>query len=122
MKLFFLCLIAVFSTSVVWGLNEAKYNAGEMLYFSKGCNGCHGADAEGSTTYPHLANKPASYLAQKIAKFKSGNVTTVSEQMMSQFVEKLSKEQVEKLIYFLSNHKRSKASELPDDILGGFGS
>lgn len=122
MRFVFVFLIFVFSLFGAEKLDEAKYNAGEMLYFSKGCNGCHGADAEGSTTYPRLANKPAKYLAKRIAKFKSGKVDTVSQQMMAQFVEKLSKEQIEKLIYFFANHKQSKPSELDDDILGGFGS
>ena len=118
--LFFLGLIVM--PLLAQKLDEAAYNRGEMIYLSKGCSSCHGADAEGSTTYPRLANKTEKYLHKRIQKFKSGKVTTVSEQMMAQFVEKLSKKQINDLVYFLSHHKKPKESEVADDLLGGFGS
>ena len=115
-------LFAFLSLFAQESLDEAAYNRGEMIYLSKGCSSCHGADAEGSTTYPRLANKPSKYLHKRIQKFKSGKVDTVSEQMMAQFVEKLSKKQIDDLVYFLSHHKKPKESEVADDLLGGFGS
>ena len=119
---FTLMLFFVISSLFAQKLDEAAYNRGEMIYLSKGCSSCHGADAEGSTTYPRLANKSEKYLHARIKKFKSGKVDTVSEQMMAQFVEKLSKKQIEDLVYFLSHHKKPKESEVADDLLGGFGS
>ena len=121
MKLLFVLSLMVMSL-LAQKLDEASYNRGEMIYLSKGCSSCHGADAEGSTTYPRLANKTQKYLYKRIQKFKSGKVATVSEQMMAQFVEKLSKKQINDLVYFLSHHKKPKESEVADDLLGGFGS
>ncbi|MFT7859519.1 MAG: c-type cytochrome [Sulfurimonas sp.] len=113
--LFFLITIQLFA-------NDQAYNRGEMLYFSKGCSGCHGPDAEGSTTYPKLANKKAAYLLQRLEFFKSGKVITVSQQMMAQFIEQLSKQEVKDLTHFLANHKKGEVEDVPDDLLGGYGS
>ncbi len=113
----FLLLLSIIVTA-----NDALYNQGEMLYFQNGCNNCHGPDAKGSTTYPRLANKPKKYLKQKFDYFKKGKVDTVSQQMMSQFIAPLSKEQMEALIEFLANHKEKHYNDVSDDILGGFGS
>ena len=49
---FTLMLFFVISSLFAQKLDEAAYNRGEMIYLSKGCSSCHGADAEGSTTYP----------------------------------------------------------------------
>lgn len=113
--LFFLITMQLFA-------NEQAYNRGEMLFFSKGCSSCHGPDAEGSTTYPKLANKKEKYLIQKLKLFKSGKVKTVAQQMMAQFAEQLSEENIKDLAYYLSNHKKTEREDVPDDLLGGYGS
>ncbi len=102
--------------------DEASYNRGEMLFFSKACSSCHGPSAEGSSTYPKLANKDSKYLIDKMKNFKNGKAITVSQQMMSQFVEKLTDKDMQDLAYFLSNHVQTHIEDVSDDLLGGFGS
>ena len=101
---------------------DASYNRGETIFFAKACTSCHGAAAEGSTTYPRLANKKEEYLLQKLRDFKSGNVLSVSQQMMAQFIQKLNEQNMQDLAHFLANHKKVKIDDVSDDILGGFGS
>ena len=116
-------LLLIFILSIqLFGFDNASYNRGETLYFKAGCNSCHGANAEGSNMYPKLANKKAIYLKKRLNFFKNGKLQTVSQQMMSQFIKPLSKQEITDLIYFLSNHKETKTEDVADDLLGGFGS
>lgn len=101
---------------------DASYNRGETLFFAKACTSCHGAAAEGSTTYPRLANKKESYLLKKLHYFKRGEVLSVSQQMMAQFIHKLSEQDMKDLAHFLSTHKKVEIDDVSDDILGGYGS
>lgn len=119
MKRIGLLLVAVIGLSAA---DESSYNRGEMLFFSKGCSSCHGASAEGSSMYPRLANKDEDYLIKKLQDFRAGKTTNVSQDMMAQFAQKLSDENIKDLAYFFSNHKKDKEERLSDDILGGFGS
>lgn len=102
--------------------NEQTYNRGEMLFFSKGCSSCHGPDAEGSTTYPKLANKKKSYLLKRFHAFKSGKTYSSSQEMMAQFIRQLNEQNINDLATFLSEHKKVETEDVSDDILGGFGS
>jgi len=102
--------------------NEAIYNRGEMLFFNNGCSSCHGPSAEGSSTYPRLANKKQVYLKKKLLDFRIGKAQSVSQQMMSQFAEKLSDKNIDDLSYFLSHHKKVEYEDISDDVLGGVGS
>lgn len=102
--------------------NELSYNRGETLYFSKGCTNCHGPSAEGSSTYPKLANKQKNFIIEKLKNFKAGKTNSVSQEMMAQFVNSLSDKNIEDIACFLSQHKEDKVEDLDDDILGGFGS
>lgn len=118
MRLFLLFLLLI---SPIFA-NEQSYNRGEMLFFSKGCSSCHGPDAEGSTTYPKLANKKKSYLLERFHAFKSGKVFNNSQQMMAQFIEQLSEQDINDLATFLSEHKQVQTEDVSDELLGGFGS
>jgi len=118
MRLFFIILL---SLSPVFA-DEAAYNRGEILYFSKGCTSCHGPAAEGSSSYPRLAHKKEAYLLKKLKYFRKGDVDSVSRQMMAQFAKKLSDRDIEDLVTFFSHHKDVEVEDVPDDILGGFGS
>ncbi len=118
MKVFLIFFLAL----NLFGFDDASYNRGETLYFKKGCNSCHGAEAEGSTIYPKLANKKTDFLEKRFKFFKYGKLQTVNEQMMSQFIKPLSDKEIKDLIYFISNHKETKTEDVPDDLLGGFGS
>ena len=102
--------------------NQDVYNRGEMLFFAKGCSSCHGPAAEGSSTYPRLANKKQACLKKKLIDFRAGKAQSVSQQMMAQFAEKLSDKNIEDLSYFLSHHKKIKYEDVDDNVLGGFGS
>ena len=102
--------------------DEAAYNRGEMLFFSKACSSCHGPAAEGSTTYPRLANKKSKYLRQRLINFRDGEASSVSQQMMAQFVNKLSDKNIDDLVYFFSHHKGEKIDDVEDAYLGGVGS
>jgi len=103
-------------------LSDASYNRGETLFFSKACSSCHGASAEGSMTYPRLANKKEIYLLKKMHYYKVGKVNTVSQQMMAQFIQKLTEKNIKDLAYFFSHYKKVEIDDVADDILGGFGS
>jgi len=102
--------------------SSAAYNRGEALFFVKGCSSCHGPSAEGSSTYPRLAQKPKKYLIRKLKDFRTGKAITVSQQMMAQFANALSDENIEDLATFLSKHKRVEIPDVSDDYLGGVGS
>jgi len=100
----------------------AQYNRGEMLFFANACSSCHGPGAEGSVTYPKLANKKQSYLRKKLLNFKAGKALSVSQQMMAQFTQKLSEKDIDDLTYFLSHHKKVEIDDVSDAYLGGVGS
>lgn len=119
MRFFSLYLVL---TSMVLAVDTSSYNRGEMLFFSKGCSSCHGASAEGSSTYPRLANKDEDYIAQKLQNFRAGKTANVSQEMMAQFAQKLNDKNIKDLAYFLSHHEKEETQELDDDLLGGFGS
>lgn len=119
MKLFSLLLVVA---TGVFATDTSSYNRGEMLFFSKGCSSCHGASAEGSSMYPRLANKDEAFLTKKLQDFRAGKTTNSSQEMMSQFAQKLSDQNIKDLAYFFSHHIKEKEERLSDDILGGFGS
>ena len=118
MRLFFTLLLFLSSLFA----DEAAYNRGEIIYFSKGCTSCHGPAAEGSSSYPALAHKKEAYLEKKLKYFRAGKVDSVSKQMMSQFARKLSNQDIQDLVVFLAHHKDVEIEDVSDDILGGFGS
>lgn len=119
MKIF---LIVVGFICVIYA-SDASYNRGENTFFEKGCSSCHGPQAEGSGSNPKLAHKAKPYLVAKLKYFRSGEATSsVTTQMMSQFAQQLSDQQIEDLATFLSTLKVKKSEDVADDLLGGFGS
>ncbi len=116
----FIVLFVLFMHIVL--ADEASYNRGEMLFFAKSCSSCHGPAAEGTSSYPRLANKKSAYLEKKLIDFRIGKAQSVSQQMMVQFAEKLSDKNINDLVYFLSHHKREKVEDIDDAYLGGVGS
>ena len=103
-------------------LGSQLYNKGEYIFFAKSCSSCHGPEAKGTTTAPKLAHKKQTYLLQRLQNFKAGKVYTQKQEMMSQFVQKLSNDDLKALSIFLSEIKEKKTPEVADDLLGGFGS
>lgn len=114
-------LLFIFMISHIYA-DEDAYNRGEMIYFSNACSSCHGPSAEGSSTYPKLANKKRVYLKKRLIDFRAGKAKSVSQQMMSQFAKKLTDQEIDDLSFFLATHKKVHVEDVADDILGGFGS
>jgi len=102
--------------------DDNAYNRGEMLFFANACSSCHGPSAEGSSSYPRLANKKREYLKKKLIDFRAGKAQSVSQQMMAQFAKKLTDKEIDDLSFFFSTHKKVHVEDVADDILGGFGS
>ena len=115
--LFFVVLL----TSGLWA-TDAQYNRGEMLYFSKVCNGCHGSSAEGGGSAPRLAGKTIPYIKTKLQYFRKAKVSTQRQEVMVQFALKLSDENIDDLSYFLFHHKGNDTKDVSSELLGGFGS
>jgi len=78
------------------------YQEGKILYFEKGCNGCHGTKAEGMTSYPSLANRAKGFLEYKLKRFRSGISETQVDQMMIPFAQPLTDRDIDALTTFLN--------------------
>jgi len=111
MTLLILLAVQVFS-------NDTAYNRGETLFYSRACSSCHGASAEGSSSYPKLANVKEVFLLKKLHYFKAGKADTVSRQMMAQFAQKLSEKDIQALAYYLSRYKKVEVEDVANDLLG----
>ena len=95
-------LILLFLTFTVLFGEESTYERGKILYFEKGCNGCHGTKAEGMATYPALANRAKGFLAYKLRRFRSEISDKQIQEMMIPFAKGLSDQQIEDLAYYLN--------------------
>ncbi|RLA70240.1 MAG: hypothetical protein DRG30_09425 [Epsilonproteobacteria bacterium] len=102
--------------------SNSPYNKGEMLYFTKACNGCHGVNAEGGGRTPRLANRTKKYLIQRLKYFKNAKVATIKQEMMVQFIINFSNEDIENIATFLSEHKKLQTRDVSEDLFGGYGS
>jgi len=102
--------------------SDMQYNRGEMLYFSKGCNACHGPSGEGGSDVPRLAQKRQNDLRHKLSFFRAGEVNSQRQEMMVQFALKLSDDVINDITYFLSHHKGATGEDVSSELLGGFGS
>ena len=98
--------------------NDVSYNRGETLFYARACSSCHGASAEGSSSYPKLANVNEAFLLKKLHYFKAGNVDSVARQMMAQFAQKLSEKDIQDLAHFLWQHKHVEVEDVANDLLG----
>lgn len=118
LKVIWLSLLA--ATALYAAVDQKKYEVGKTLYYAKGCGNCHGTEAEGSSTFPRLANKEQNYLIEKLTAFKNGKTTTTQQEIMIGFAKALSKKEMDEITYFLSrfqkDHKREY--EIEDDLLG----
>ncbi len=81
-----------------------QYAEGEALYFTKGCNGCHGIKAEGMTSYPALANRAKGFLSYKLKRFRSHTSDNQQQEMMIPFALGLSDNDIEVLTTFLNEY------------------
>lgn len=100
---------------LLYGGNNA-YTEGKKLYFSKGCNGCHGVSATGNGQYPSLAYRRKPVLINKLKRLRSKQGDTQLAQMMIPFALSLSDAQIDAVTTFLSEyHENQKSSYVPDD-------
>ena len=95
--LFFLTFSALFS-------EEGLYERGKVLYFEKGCNGCHGTKAEGMATYPSLANRARGFMVYKLKRFRSEISDKQIQEMMIPFAKGLSDQEIEDLALYLNEY------------------
>ncbi len=93
---------------------------GRTLYYAHGCGNCHGTDAEGSSYYPALANRPESYLADKLKKFKKGIAASQKQEIMFTFAGALSGKEIEDIAAFLSHFEKEDPEryKVEEDLLG----
>lgn len=100
-----------------------QYKTGKKLYFSKGCNGCHGISASGTNIYPSLAYRRKAFLVYRLKQLRSKQGNTQLAPMMIPFAVKLTDSQIDALSTFLSDyHENSKQRYEPDDSNTGDGS
>ncbi|MDD2829274.1 MAG: cytochrome c [Sulfuricurvum sp.] len=115
--------ILVFSYTLWLFAVPSPYEMGKKLYFSKGCNGCHGINAGGTNLYPPLAYRRKAFLEYKLKRLRSKQGDTQLAQMMIPFAMALNDTQIDQLTTFLSEfHEQSKKKYAPDDSNTGDGS
>lgn len=100
----------------------SAYDQGKKLYFSKGCNGCHGISATGSAQYPSLAYRRKALLVYKLKRLRMKQGDTQLAQMMIPFAMALSDSQIEALTTFFSDYHETKSTYVPDNSMTGGGS
>jgi cytochrome c553 len=92
-------------------LNADQYTKGEILYFQKGCNGCHGLGGSGMNNYPKLAHRSEAYLLKKLDAYAKGTIKTMQASLMRSFALSLTKEESKDLVYYLANVKEEEEQE-----------
>jgi cytochrome c553 len=91
-------------------LLASPYNEGKKLYFSKGCNGCHGINASGTNQYPALAYRRKPFLETKLKEYRAKKASTQLAQMMIPFALELKDNEIDALTTFLSEFNENKKS------------
>ena len=102
-------------------LQAGIYKEGETLYFQKGCNACHGPQAQGLHTYPKLANIPIDDLRKKLHAYQNDKIKTPQASIMTSFAKSLNDSELETIIYFLSNFTKNPTQERYDDAFQTWG-
>jgi cytochrome c553 len=117
-----LIILFLVTTTLLFS-DVSLYDQGKKLYFSKGCNGCHGVAAKGMSQYPPLAYRRKAFLLYKLKRLRAKQGDTQLSSMMIPFAMTLSDAQMEALATFLSEyHENSKGSYVPDYSMTGGGS
>jgi cytochrome c553 len=97
-------------SGLLWAKSD-NYDAGERLYFEKGCNGCHGIKGEGLHEYPALANRKKEILAGKLKRFRQGLSDNQQQELMIGFAQELSDEEIDALTTFLHEFKDEQTEQ-----------
>ncbi|MDD5118052.1 MAG: c-type cytochrome [Sulfuricurvum sp.] len=96
----------------------SAYEQGKKLYFSKGCNGCHGVSATGSGQYPSLAYRRKNVLVDKLKRLRNKQGNTQLAQLMIPIAMTLNDKQIDEVATFLSEyHENQKHTYVPDDSM-----
>jgi len=115
--------VLLFASTIALFATPSAYEQGKKLYFSKGCNGCHGFSAGGSAQYPALAYRRKAFLVYKLTRLRAKQGDTQLSQIMIPFAIGLNDAQIDALTTFLSDyHEHSKEHYSPDDSMTGGGS
>lgn len=99
-----------------------NYVQGKKLYFSKGCNNCHGVSATGSGQYPSLAYRRKAFLTYRIKALRAKQKTSQLSELMIPFALGLSDIEIDALSTFLNEYHENKSTYSPDDSMTGGGS
>lgn len=97
------------------------YREGKKLYFSKGCSGCHGVSASGTSQYPPLAYRRKPFLAHKLKEYRAKRGMTQQSQMMIPFAMGLNDSEIDALATFLSGYNENKSTYQPEFSVRGDG-
>jgi len=87
---------------------------GERLYNALGCYGCHGIDAKGGNGFPPLANKPKSYLIQRLKAYRDGAISSNRADMMRPYAKNLTDAEIEAIAAYLATMPQ-KSSEYDEE-------
>lgn len=112
--LMFICIDSVYAS-------QNLYDEGKKIYFAKGCNGCHGVDAKGSSAYPSLAFRRKAFLSNKLHQYRQKIAPTQQAELMVPFAQQLSDRQIDALTTFFSEYKDEKNRYKQDNSPRGDG-
>ncbi|MEA1916641.1 MAG: c-type cytochrome [Campylobacterota bacterium] len=87
---------------IITQLYAGDYRSGKTLYFTKGCNGCHGFSAEGMNEYPRLANRAKGFLTHRLKKYRSKESPSQQAQLMIPFALNLNDEDIDNITTYLN--------------------
>lgn len=90
------------------------YTQGKKLYFSKGCNGCHGVSASGSNRYPALAYRRKPFLVYRLKEYRAKRGNTQQAQLMIPFAVELGDGEIDALTTYLSEYHEGKSTYTPE--------
>lgn len=102
-------IITLLLTMSVLAAASSPYEVGKKLYFSKGCNGCHGVSATGTHEYPSLAYRRKAFLIYKLENFRAKQGNTQQAELMIPFALRLSNSEIDALTTFLSEYHETKS-------------
>lgn len=103
-------IIALVLTMNILMAAPSSYEEGKKLYFSKGCNGCHGVSATGTHEYPSLAYRRKAFLIYKLKNFRAKQGNTQQSELMIPFALGLSDAQIDAITTFLSEYHENKSN------------
>lgn len=113
-------ILLVIISTVIFS-SENSYETGRALYNDKACSNCHGTNAEGSGSYPKLANRSKHYLMKKLKQFQNGKFTNQSQEIMFGFAKSLNVKEMDEVTTYLSDYKEEShpTYKLDYNIIGG---